>query len=523
MTVPLRLELSLDETGTATARRIAAYLAEEGAAEGLAAAGGIGLRVHLLANDSADREPRFTGDESFAMTRVAPGKFEIELSVERPERFQYRYLALYDAPLYRRIGRTDRHVFSLIGVSELEPPMPTSFGNRVLPRDFGGGTVRDRFGAPTFPSAKGPCAYPFRSLVIGADGRVTVCCVDDRFRLAVGDIARDDYAAVTGGEPLRALKRAHAEGRSDRTPANPEGIPLCLLCQSWPTPRLSAEALAAEPGFAAEAAAMAGRVDPRDPDRCDAMRPYLTVEVSSRCDLACGHCSQKNAALDDPRDLDPAAFERFLESARRAGASFENANLFFRGESLLHPEFARFPRAVEGSGLFRFLVLHTNGQRLAGEAAEALLDAWSQRIMPCCGNLFVSLDAARDETYRALRGGELARAEENIRAFVRRRTERGQFGPNLVLQFIVLPGNAAEAGEFVAKWRAFLAAEGAKPCRVAATLADQPARIDSDIVYLRRARTPGEGPQAARDDAARDLYLRTVAALGLPLDEGEPA
>jgi MoaA/NifB/PqqE/SkfB family radical SAM enzyme len=71
------------------------------------------------------------------------------------------------------------------------------------------------------------CREPWRGgLVVLADGRVTVCCVDHDGDLAVGDARTQTLAEIWNGEPMRRLRRAHATG------ALP---PLCAGCTEHPT------------------------------------------------------------------------------------------------------------------------------------------------------------------------------------------------------------------------------------------------------------------------------------------------
>jgi MoaA/NifB/PqqE/SkfB family radical SAM enzyme len=71
------------------------------------------------------------------------------------------------------------------------------------------------------------CREPWRGgLVVLQDGRVTVCCVDHEGVLAVGDARVTPLAEIWNGEPLRALRRAHACGD---LPA------ICAGCTEYPT------------------------------------------------------------------------------------------------------------------------------------------------------------------------------------------------------------------------------------------------------------------------------------------------
>jgi hypothetical protein len=76
-----------------------------------------------------------------------------------------------------------------------------------------------------------PCRELWRgALVVLWDGRVTVCCVDSEGVLQVGDANRETLADVWNGEPMRAVRRAHAQRRF------PD---LCANCGEYTHPRVS--------------------------------------------------------------------------------------------------------------------------------------------------------------------------------------------------------------------------------------------------------------------------------------------
>jgi len=64
------------------------------------------------------------------------------------------------------------------------------------------------------------------SLVVLWDGRVTVCCVDSEGLLTLGDANRTKVSELWNGDKIRALRRAHAEGRFP---------PLCAMCGEYET------------------------------------------------------------------------------------------------------------------------------------------------------------------------------------------------------------------------------------------------------------------------------------------------
>lgn len=64
-----------------------------------------------------------------------------------------------------------------------------------------------------FARRKSACPFPFYTLVVNADLRVTVCCVDWEKATQVGDLNRQSLREIWGGDALRALRVKHLEGR----------------------------------------------------------------------------------------------------------------------------------------------------------------------------------------------------------------------------------------------------------------------------------------------------------------------
>jgi len=89
------------------------------------------------------------------------------------------------------------------------------------------------------------------------------------------------------------------------------------------------------------------------------------------------------------------------------------------------------------------VAVFTNAVKLDAEMTDFLIQSGITRLN-------ISLDAARKETYKLIRGGDLDRIEENIRHFLQR---RGSGKPPLVrVSFVEQPTNKHEATEFINKW-----------------------------------------------------------------------
>jgi len=143
-----------------------------------------------------------------------------------------------------------------------------------------------------------------------------------------------------------------------------------------------------------------------------------------------------------------------------------NLDPFFRGESLLHPQFAEIidyirEKSKQNFPLFEFMVLHTNGELLNERNAEAILRFDDQTVFKHPGNLFFSIDAATKQTYDIVRpGGDFNKVVNNIKNFVMLREQKHQYGPSIVFQFIIQKQNRHEAKAFLNYWSNFLKSEG---------------------------------------------------------------
>jgi MoaA/NifB/PqqE/SkfB family radical SAM enzyme len=72
---------------------------------------------------------------------------------------------------------------------------------------------------PYFRHAKRTCAFPFYTLVIHSDLRVSVCCVDWAKQAVVGDLKTETLGAIWRGDRLRDFRLVHLRGERRTLPA----------------------------------------------------------------------------------------------------------------------------------------------------------------------------------------------------------------------------------------------------------------------------------------------------------------
>jgi radical SAM protein with 4Fe4S-binding SPASM domain len=161
---------------------------------------------------------------------------------------------------------------------------------------------------------------------------------------------------------------------------------------------------------------------------------HLQIEPTNFCNYDCVMCAHKSYAAN-PTHLD---FDTFEKIVRRIRPSYVTLSGY--GEPLLNPRLFDMVRLLKQMGTT--VNTTTNGfllDRFIGDALSSGIDQIS-----------VSLDAATEEAYRAIRGNDyFNKVTDNIRALVleRKKTSRGL--PLLRAAFVIQNNNLNEVELFV--------------------------------------------------------------------------
>ncbi len=164
----------------------------------------------------------------------------------------------------------------------------------------------------------------------------------------------------------------------------------------------------------------------------------LWVETSTRCNLRCPMCPNKELPADARATMDLDLFKKIVDQARGA---VNDMYLHHRGEPLTHPGLFDMIRHAESAGIrTRF---HSNGALLNEEKAQQLLEARPSMVS-------FSVDGFSKEPYEAARPGAVfEKTIENLFRLARERAARGQRHPYLVVERIRFrhphPGETPEA------------------------------------------------------------------------------
>mgnify|MGYP001042407449 FL=1 len=73
---------------------------------------------------------------------------------------------------------------------------------------------------------KEPCISLFSTIVISAEGRVALCCLDSEFNYELGNINDKTIKEVWNGETIREYRKMHLSGKRNE-------MLLCRGCDCW--------------------------------------------------------------------------------------------------------------------------------------------------------------------------------------------------------------------------------------------------------------------------------------------------
>jgi len=168
----------------------------------------------------------------------------------------------------------------------------------------------------------------------------------------------------------------------------------------------------------------------------------LSIETIDYCNYACPYCPRVLDRGDGTR-IDDAVFERLVDEFAE-GTGGLGAIGFDSGEPLLDKTLERKIAYANAKGICDIIVT-TNAVFLTPDRGRRLIEAGVTK-------LHVSIDANTQETYTRTRGGVLADVENNVREFMRIRTEMGSLLPIVRCSFVKSELNAHEMEGFAEKW-----------------------------------------------------------------------
>ncbi|MCR5688321.1 MAG: radical SAM protein [Lachnospiraceae bacterium] len=175
----------------------------------------------------------------------------------------------------------------------------------------------------------------------------------------------------------------------------------------------------------------------------------ITIELTNQCNVSCTFCPRQCV----PMNIGFMDKDLFIKIADEASQHLPvKMVVFFRGESLLHPDFMELMRYAKSKGLGP-LQFATNAYAMTHEVADELVESGVDFIS-------FSLDTLDPVLYRQSRlMGDLEVSMEHVRYLsekCRERLRRGESAPTLQVSTIEVEDYVPGQGEFVEYWKKYV-------------------------------------------------------------------
>lgn len=171
---------------------------------------------------------------------------------------------------------------------------------------------------------------------------------------------------------------------------------------------------------------------------------YIELGINSDCNLRCKMCARSydNEYNNKHENISLELVDKIVEQCEKF-----NLPAILVGqdsECLLHPKFKQIIGKLKKINCVDFFVI-TNGTLLTRDISEFLIEMDIDRLQ-------ISIDAAKPETYKKIRGGNLKILEKNINDFLELRKKAQKNTPILRVSFCEQSDNEDEKEEFKKKW-----------------------------------------------------------------------
>jgi radical SAM protein with 4Fe4S-binding SPASM domain len=178
------------------------------------------------------------------------------------------------------------------------------------------------------------------------------------------------------------------------------------------------------------------RLYPQFPDR-------VTVELTNNCNLKCTMCPRVYMKSSTGY-MSTSLFKKVIDEI----SMYRDIALvpFFRGESLLHPEFIEMMKYAKQKRICP-IQFTTNASKLTEDIAQALIGMELDFIS-------FSVDSIDQDTYGNIRkGAELQDVMGNIEKFSEIKRKKGQDKPEIQVSVVKTEGTIDSIDEFVDFWQ----------------------------------------------------------------------
>jgi len=168
----------------------------------------------------------------------------------------------------------------------------------------------------------------------------------------------------------------------------------------------------------------------------------ITVELTNRCNLRCFMCPRNKVNMK-LGDMDVDLFKKIVDEA----SQFLPVCLvpFFRGESLLHPQFIEMLTYAKNKGLSP-IQLATNAYFLSEELSSKILDLEIDFIS-------FSVDVNSPSVYEKIRKhSDFERVFSNVLGFIKERNKRKFSKPQIQISAVKIKENENFIKDFIDFW-----------------------------------------------------------------------
>ena len=177
-------------------------------------------------------------------------------------------------------------------------------------------------------------------------------------------------------------------------------------------------------------------------ERKEFPRRFL-FEMTSECNVLCRMCP-RNHLLRPTRHIDTELYLKGLDEIARFGV--DGLWLYYLGESLMHPDFRRIVRYLEGLAGIRTVWFSTNGHLMNDSNTRFILDS---RI----DFLNYSLNATNAETYRTVDPkGDFGIVHDNYKRLAAYKKGRMKKPPFLRLQMVEQKSTQHDVQDFIERY-----------------------------------------------------------------------
>lgn len=172
---------------------------------------------------------------------------------------------------------------------------------------------------------------------------------------------------------------------------------------------------------------------------------FLLVEPTNDCNLECYFCPRKTSRRGVGY-IDFKLYKKIIDESAKFGKRMM-LGLQKDGEPLLHPSISKLIKYAKDNSVAHVVHLATNALALNEEMAIGILRSGLD-------DLLISIDAAKGETYKKIKGRDnLRQVEENVNHFLQLKNKINSRKPFVRVKLIKTTDNIEEVELFRKKWQ----------------------------------------------------------------------